>query len=326
MEYISEAEFYHRLAELRDIYLSDDIERQRDVTVEIYQNYKRMFDKLVQEYDKTRSGIQKTFEDIVKNTTTSMKAIEQAEQKMAEKFAKVDYLIKSEEKTFEDWGRSAVLETQSLWDFAEQYKQIQEYWDLMKQIKEIGAPKDFMFMIKDFDIEQGLQYMKDLISMTPEEFSKTIGDWLSVNSISQTFAEWFNEDEMKEAVDKAKEDMAAAMSDVPEDFQDTGKNAMKLFLEGLQGGADNIITFLEGLSDNISEIFGKPFGSFEEFMESIKGTDLYKGITQSIQNASVAGANQTINVSITGNQFTGTPEEIAEFVTEKIARELRAQG
>ena len=233
LDQIAERDYYAKLREYRDAYLTDDgnLEEYRRVTEQLYQYDKALADReaaLWEEQTKTLVG----------ELESRTKAVLDAQRQMEEKLAGYGDLFKVEE------------DRMSLESIQEQTKAIQAYGNTLQQLKDKGVDGGLLQEIVGLGVDEGTQYGQKLLGMAPEELEEYVGLWEEKQAEAKRIAEAFYRDQLDALETEYNDKLGQALGEL------TGT--------AFTSGQDTVQGLIDGLADRESALYGKARAMAEE--------------------------------------------------------------
>ena len=134
--------------------------------------------------------------------------------------------------------------------------QINEYGDSLEKLTDRGISESLMAEILSMDVEDATQYMGKLLEMTDEDFAEYNALWEEKQRRAKEIAENFYADQMDVLETEFTDDLAGALSEVPETMETIGRDAIKAWIEGFQAEQGTAIDAAEAFQAAIDKAMG----------------------------------------------------------------------
>lgn len=240
MDEISEEEYYDKLSEYRDRYLTDDanIEEYRKVTEEIYQYDKSLAEKEAKLWEDQTQYLADELQDRVD-------AILDHQQEMEDALSGYGDLFKVEDDDL------------SLNDIQEQIDAINEYEQALSQLKERGVASGLMDAVLNMDVDDATQYAQELLALSEEQFSAYNDLWQEKQQRAKEVAEEFYSDQLEALGTEYNSKLGETLSELTGTAFDSGQDTVQGLLDGLSSKEQAVYQKAQEMVNTISEILAQ---------------------------------------------------------------------
>lgn len=240
MDEISEEEYYDKLSEYRDRYLTDDanIEEYRKVTEEIYQYDKSLAEKEAELWEDQTQYLADELQDRVD-------AILDHQQEMEDALSGYGDLFKVEDDDL------------SLNDIQEQIDAINEYEQALSQLKERGVASGLMDAVLNMDVDDATQYAQELLALSEEQFSAYNDLWQEKQQRAKEVAEEFYSDQLEALGTEYNSKLGETLSELTGTAFDSGQDTVQGLLDGLSSKEQAVYQKAQEMVNTISEILAQ---------------------------------------------------------------------
>lgn len=234
LDQISQEEYYKKLRDLRDEYLTDpeNIDEYRRVTEEIYKYDQELAEKEKELWENQTEELKNSIEERIDE-------INQSKTEMANKLSDIGDLFVSKD------GFIKINDLQS------QIDAINKYGDTLESLKNRGISSGLLAEITQMDVSDAMAYGSKLLEMTDEDFEEYNALWEEKQKIARDVAETFYKDQIDILEQSFTSELTDALSEVPETMESLGKDAIQAWIDGFKsklGDASNAISsFLDAL-------------------------------------------------------------------------------
>lgn len=240
MDEISEEEYYDKLSEYRDRYLTDDanIEEYRKVTEEIYQYDKSLAEKEAKLWEDQTQYLADELQDRVD-------AILDHQQEMEDALSGYGDLFKVEDDDL------------SLNDIQKQIDAINEYEQALSQLKERGVASGLMDAVLNMDVDDATQYAQELLALSEEQFSAYNDLWQEKQQRAKEVAEEFYSDQLEALGTEYNSKLGETLSELTGTAFDSGQDTVQGLLDGLSSKEQAVYQKAQEMVNTISEILAQ---------------------------------------------------------------------
>ena len=259
MGYMSDEQYYNKMAILRDKYFEKGSEDWQKYTLKINKYHLEMVEKQKQDIISLYDEISREAE----------KAIESAEKKYEKLYSKLSGsapLATKYTSTFVGQGAGLVLEN-GVWrnhedyvveeyratDFKAETKKLERLYNLFNAIKEKGVSNEFLSQFTNMSADDMLGTANALLSMNDEDFEKFYTSWERFKSVSEDTAYKLTEPDREAIIaeygslgDDLKQSLEDTFGTIPETFYEYGMLSAEEFGKGFASRVNTISAFVEG--------------------------------------------------------------------------------
>ena len=160
---------------------------------------------------------------------SALSEIEDKQQSMAETLQSYGELFTKVET---DAG-----EILKLGDLQSDIDTINAYGKALEQLKERGISSDLLGEIQGLNVDEAMQYMDELLSLTDKEYSRYMSLWQEKQEAAQEVASEF----YKEEIETLKDEMIGQMESYNSEFDQTGRYLMDGVAAGVRAGQSGVV-------------------------------------------------------------------------------------
>lgn len=252
---LSEKEYYEKLEEYRDKYLTDksNLDTYRKTTESIYKYNKKVADEVLETEKKLAEKEKKLWkeqtETILDNLEDRMDAVLDKQDELSSKLSEYGDLFE-----VEDDGRL------SLNNLSEQKNVMLEYRDILTTLRdERGISESLLNEIVSMDVETATSYGKQLLQMSEEDFEEYNQSWEEKQKTAQAIAAEFYADEIKAIEKDYNQQLGDALGELKGTAYTSGEETAKSLLEGLASQEEALYTKAKSIADEISRLLSTAY-------------------------------------------------------------------
>ena len=237
MDKISEQEYYDKLSEYRDGYLTEEanVEEYRKVTEQIYKYDKALSEKEAELWEDQTEALAEELQDRVDT-------ILDQEKEMAETLADYGDLFKIED------------DEMSLESLQEQIDAIGRYEDALSQLKERGVAAGLMDAVLGMDVDEATQYTEKLLSLTDEQFESYNSLWEEKQQRAKEVAEEFYADQLDALETEYNDKLGETLGELTGTAFQSGQNTAQGLIDGLASKEPALYQKAQEMMNQISGI------------------------------------------------------------------------
>lgn len=271
MDQVQEGEYYRRLAELRDNYLTDEsnLSEYRRVTEAIYRYDKSLAEKESDLWTEQSEALVSSLEERVKAVSDQQSSMMGKLSNYGDLFYMQDY-----------YGRDYM----NLGDLQKQIDAINEYEKALTQLRERGISEGLMDQVLGMDLDDATQYANRLLGLGQEQWDKYNDLWEEKQIRAAQVAEEF----FKEQIDSLEQEYSDKLEGALEPLQDAA------FSSGVNTGQG----LIDGLASQETALYAKAQAIRDEI-------DRILSTARVPSNAELASSFSTSRISEAGNTVTG---------------------
>ena len=237
MDKISEQDYYDKLSEYRDRYLTEEanVEEYRKVTEQIYKYDKALSEKEAELWEDQTEALAEELQDRVDTILDQQK-------EMAETLADYGDLFKIED------------DEMSLESLQEQIDAIGRYEDALSQLKERGVAAGLMDAVLGMDVDEATQYTEKLLSLTDEQFESYSSLWEEKQQRAKEVAEEFYADQLDALETEYNDKLGETLSELTGTAFQSGQNTAQGLIDGLASKEPALYQKAQEMMNQISGI------------------------------------------------------------------------
>lgn len=240
MDLVSEQEYYARLKEYRDQYLTDadNLSTYRQITEQIYSYDKSLVDAEAALWEEATETLTSELEDRIA-------AIRDAEDKMAQ--------------SLKDYGDLFTIEDDrmSLNSLQDQIDAINAYEEALTALGEKGVSDSLMTEVLAMDVDEATQYAQQMISMTEEQWDEYNTLWEEKQRRAIEVAQKFYQDQLDALSAEYDGKLGEALSGLTDTAYASGVDTAKSLIDGLAAQESALYAKARAMSDEISRILSE---------------------------------------------------------------------
>lgn len=229
--------------------------------------------------------------------SAAMSDIQSAQQSLADKLSDTGELFET------------VDDSMQLTDLQDSIDQIKEYGDALNQLRERGVSESLLGEVLAMDTEEATSYMGKLLQMTDEDFAEYNALWEEKQKLARDIAEQFYDDQMDVLETEFTDELAGALSEVPETMETIGRDAVQAWIEGFQaeqGNAIDAARAFQSALDRASSAISTANASMAPASSSAPQNSTETAITQAAGMMSMAanvGGSREVVFNVNGTEF-----------------------
>ena len=254
LELVSEQDYYAKLKEYRDSYLTDEgnLSEYRRVTEQIYKYDKALADSEAALWAEQTEALTDELEDRVKGIESQRKSMEQALSGYGDLFTVKD-------------------DRMSLESIQAQIDAINRYEDAMTRLRERGLSQDLLDEVLAMDVDEATAYGEQLLAMSDSQWEQYNALWDEKQQRAAEVAEQFYKDQLE----TLETEYSARLDEALDSLTDTA----------FQSGADTARGLIEGLASQEEALYAKARAMEQEVARILK--DAWKSVPS---NAEIAAS------------------------------------
>lgn len=295
---VDEAEYYRKMAEYRDAYLTDssNVSEYRKVTEQIYKYDKSLADQEAQLWaDQT--------DELVSQLEERVKAVTGQQDKMEDRLSGYGDLFEVKDNDL------------TLNSIQEQIDAIDAYEDALTRLKERNISGGLMDEVLNMDVDSATQYANELLSMSEAQWEQYNALWDEKQKRAIEVAEQFFKDQMNALENEYNDKLGNALDTMTDTSFASGENTGQGLIDGLASKEQALYTQAQKMADQVSKILAgagripsnsELAASFstDRIRERYQGVtpqqlqDVGVGMVNAMSAAGTAGAAQPLNITI----------------------------
>ena len=259
MDELDEQEYYARLAEIRDRYLTDDsnISEYRKITEQIYEYDKQLAEEqeklwqqqseeIVSEWKSKLQKIADEYDQQLQEIQGRIEEIQAQQEAMEEKLAGYGDLFQIEDGDL------------SLGDLKEQLDIMDKYAETLSKLSDKGISESLMEEITALDIEDAIAYGNELLKMSESRWDEYNELWEEKQQKAKEIAEQFYKDKLDPLLLEFNNKLNENMENLKKETFDGYQEVMQSAIDGVKSKKDELLAEFRSLQKEISkETLGK---------------------------------------------------------------------
>ncbi len=240
MDEISEREYYDRLAEYRDKFLTDDanISDYRKVTEQIYKYDKSLAEKESALWEDQTEELADALQDRIDTVLDQ-------QNKMAESLSDYGDLFKIED------------DEMSLENIQVQIDAINDYEAAISRLKEREVASGLLETVLGMDVDEAAQYTQELLDLTDEQFESYNALWEEKQKRAKEVAEKFYHDQLDALGNEYTAKLGETLGELTGTAFDSGKDTVQGLIDGLSSKEQALYQKAQKMVDTISGILAE---------------------------------------------------------------------
>lgn len=280
VDLVGEEEYYRRLAEYRDRYLTDDanVSEYRKVTEQIYK-----YDKALADQEAALWADQ---------TDTLVDELEQRIKSVTDQQDKMEDRLSGYGDLFEIKDNDLTLNS-----IQDQIDAINDYEDALTRLKERNISGGLMDEVLNLDVESATQYARELLSMSEEQWEQYNDLWDEKQQRAIEVAEQFFKDQLNALETDYTDKLGDALDNLTDTSFGSGVDTAQGLIDGLSSMEGALYDQAEKMAARVSDILAGAgrIPSNSELAASFSTeriAERFQGVTnQQLQNATVGAVN-----------------------------------
>ncbi len=240
MDLVSEQEYYTKLKEYRDQYLTDgdNLDEYRRITEQIYSYDKSLVDAEAALWAEASKALASEMEERVKS-------IQDAEKAMAQSLLDYGDLFSIED------------DKMSLGNLQDQIDAINAYEEALTVLNEKDISASLMDEVLAMDVDEATEYAKHLISMTEEQWDEYNTLWEEKQRRAVEVAEKFYQDQMAALQTEYDGKLGEALSELADTAYTSGVETVQGLIDGLAAQESALYAKAKSMADEVSRILSE---------------------------------------------------------------------
>lgn len=295
---VDEAEYYRKMAEYRDAYLTDssNVSEYRKVTEQIYKYDKSLADQEAQLW----AG---QTDELVSQLEERVRAVTGQQDKMEDRLSGYGDLFEVKDNDL------------TLNSIQEQIDAIDAYEDALTRLKERNISGGLMDEVLNMDVDSATQYAQQLLAMSDTQWDQYNELWSEKQRRAIEVAEQFFKDQMNALENEYNDKLGNALDTMTDTSFASGENTGQGLIDGLASKEQALYTQAQKMADQVSKILAgagripsnsELAASFstDRIRERYQGVtpqqlqDVGVGMVNAMSAAGTAGAAQPLNITI----------------------------
>lgn len=240
MNLVSERDYYAKLKEYRDRYLTDDdnLDEYRQITEQIYSYDKSLVDAEAALWEEASEALTSELENRIAT-------IQDAKDKMVRNLADYGDLF-----TIKD-------DKMSLGSLQDQIDAINAYEAALTALEEKGASDSLMNEVLAMDVDEATEYARQLISMTEDQWEEYNALWEEKQQRAIEVAQKFYQDQLDALSTEYDDKLGEALSELTDTAYTSGMDTAQGLIDGLAARESALYTKAQSIANEISRILSE---------------------------------------------------------------------
>ncbi|WP_298030290.1 phage tail tape measure protein [uncultured Dysosmobacter sp.] len=244
MDLVSEREYYTKLKEYRDQYLTDEdnLSTYRQITEQIYSYDKSLVDEEAALWEEATENLVSELEDRIAS-------IQKAQDKMAQTLAGYGDLFAIEE------------DRMSLGNLQDQIDAINAYEEALTGLKDRGISDSLMGEVLAMDVDEATEYARQLISMTEGQWDEYNALWEEKRQRAVEVAQKFYQDQLDALRTEYDDKLGEALSGLTDTAYTSGVDTAQGLIDGLAAKESTLYAKAKTIADEVSRILSEAYAA-----------------------------------------------------------------
>lgn len=244
MDEVSEREYYAKLKEYRDQYLTadDNLDEYRKITEQIYSYDKSLVDKETALWEEQTKSLVSELEGRVKAVMDQQSRMEQSLSGYGDLF-KVD---------------DGKMSLESIQD---QIDAINAYEEALDGLKDRDISDSLMEKVLGMDVDEATQYAQQLISMTEDQWEQYNTLWEEKQRRAVEVAEKFYQDQLDTLKTEYDDKLGKALSELTDTAFTSGQDTAQGLIDGLAAKESALYAKAKNMADEVSRILSEAYAA-----------------------------------------------------------------
>jgi Ni/Co efflux regulator RcnB len=237
MDEVTEKEYYQKLAEYRDQYLTDgdNLDEYRQIDEKIY-NYDKSLAEAEDEL------WEEATEKLTDELESRLEAIQDAQSKMAERLADYGDLFSIQDDTI------------SLGNLQDQIDAINAYDEALSALKDKGLSDGLMDQVLSMDVDEATAYAQQLLEMTDEQWDEYNALWEEKQQRAAEVAAKFYADQLDALQTEYNDKLGTALGELTDTAYTSGVDTVQGLIEGLASMESALYAKAQAMADAVASI------------------------------------------------------------------------
>lgn len=244
MDLVSERDYYAKLKEYRDQYLTDDdnLDEYRKITEQIYSYDKSLADKENALWEEQTKAL-------VSELEARFKSAMEEQDKMEQRLADYGDLFKIEE------------DKMSLANIQDQIDAINDYEEALTGLKERGISDSLMDEVLGMNVDDATQYARQLISMTEDQWNQYNTLWEEKQKRAVEVAKRFYQDQLDALKTEYDDKLGVALGVLTDTAYTSGVDTAQSLIDGLAAKESALYAKAKTMADEVSRILSDAYSA-----------------------------------------------------------------
>lgn len=244
MDLVSERDYYAKLKEYRDQYLTDDdnLDEYRKITEQIYSYDKSLADKENALWEEQTKAL-------VSELEARFKSAMEEQDKMEQRLADYGDLFKIEE------------DKMSLANIQDQIDAINDYEEALTGLKERGISDSLMDEVLGMNVDDATQYARQLISMTEDQWDQYNTLWEEKQKRAVEVAKKFYQDQLDALKTEYDDKLGVALGELTDTAYTSGVDTVQGLIDGLAAKESALYAKAKAMAEEVSSILSEAYAA-----------------------------------------------------------------
>lgn len=244
MDLVSERDYYAKLKEYRDQYLTDDdnLDEYRKITEQIYSYDKSLADKENALWEEQTKAL-------VSELESRFKSAMEEQDKMEQRLADYGDLFKIEE------------DKMSLENIQDQIDAINDYEEALTGLKERGISDSLMDEVLGMNVDDATQYARQLISMTEDQWDQYNTLWEKKQKRAVEVAKKFYQDQLDALKTEYDDKLGVALGVLTDTAYTSGVDTAQSLIDGLAAKESALYAKAKTMAEEVSSILSEAYAA-----------------------------------------------------------------
>lgn len=230
---IAEEDYYKKLAELRDQYLTDDdnLDEYRKINKEIYKYDKQLAAQEDELWEEQTEALADALDDRLSEVLDLQADMESRLASYGDLYTETDFGI-------------------TLNDLQAQIDAMERYGEIMEQLSEQNISQSLLDEIAAMDIDEAIGYGTTLLGLTPEALEEYVALWDEKQKKAVEISTKYYKSEVEAAEKEFRDEFEKTLSDTKDSAFAGGENTVQALIDGLKSK-------MPELSEAVAELYAR---------------------------------------------------------------------
>ncbi len=307
VDLVDEAEYYRKMAQYRDQYLTDDanVSEYRKVTEQIYKYDKSLAEQEAKLWEE-QSG------KLVSELEQRVKSLMDQQSKMAEKLASHGDLYQID-------GENLIIE-----DPQKGLDAIEAYGNALERLKERGVSGGLMDKVLGMDVDTATKYANELLQKSDEKWEEYNNLFDEKQKRATEIAEQFFKDEMTALDTEYSGKLGDVLSELTRDSFKGGEDTAQGLIDGLASKETALYAQAKRMADEVSSILSGAMSSMSLSLDTsriqepagVTKQDLNRTGSAIVNGMQTGLANRPVQVNVTSRMDVNGKKFYEETISD----------
>lgn len=307
VDLVDEAEYYRKMAQYRDQYLTDDanVSEYRKVTEQIYKYDKSLAEQEAKLWEEQSGKLIDELEERVKSVANEM-------DRMNEKLSGYGDLFQIED------------DQMNLGNLQEQINAINAYEQALQGLKERNISGSLMDEVLGMDVDSATQYANQLLAMSEEQWQEYNDLWEEKQQRAAEVAEQFFKDQLDTLETEYNDKLAQALDTMTDTSFDSGVGTANSLIDGLASREAALYAQAKRMADEVSSILSGAMSSMSLSLDTsriqepagVTKQDLNRTGSAIVNGMQTGLANRPVQVNVTSRMDVNGKKFYEETISD----------